>query len=291
MKHRLNVKHSANRLTALLVLAGLSLFSACISIRHLDHAQDNFNRGAALENQLRFNPQTEVLTSPSLYYNSAYSDVNKALQKKDDLKKDDLLANALAIKALCEWRLKMYDEAKKSADSAMEQILGLERKGIRLPRDKTLMEALPSLIAVEQAHQSLYALQKPALASLAAARDHYTTEIYNADPAKEAKLEEVLKKIEAIRAKVTDIEDLSLYLVQSELTALKTWSDALDFLRQSANKDASLSDSAKKEAREFCSKQRSDFLDPQKKELIEELSKLLPQGTDDPLVKYWDRLI
>jgi hypothetical protein len=280
---------SLSKPTALLLIASSIFLSSCIGIRYLNQAQDNFNQGAALENQLRFNPQTDILTSPSLYYLSAYADVNHALQKKDKLKKDDLLSSAYVIKALCEWRLKKYDQAKVTADWALGEIINLERKGIQLPRDKAIMETLPFLISIEQVYHSLNGIHTPRRATCVASRDHYGKEIFDVESGKKAKLEEAFDNIGDIRARSTDTPEVSLYLVQAQLTALKTWSDALNYLRESAQNEAGFGQNEINEIRSFCKKHRDDFLSPRKDELIRELEKI--RGKGDSLVSYWDRII
>lgn len=289
MKCLLPVNMPLSKMTAPLLIAVCIFLSSCIEIRYLDQAQDNFNQGAALENQLRFNPQTDILTSPSLYYLSAYADVNHALQKEDKLRKDDLLPSAYVIKALCEWRLKKYDQAIATADMALQEMINLENKGIQLPRDKVIMESLPFLISIEQVHHSLYAINASHIATCAAFKDHYCKEVYDAEYDKKAKLEEAYDVIGDIKVRASDSPEVSFYLVQTQLTALKTWSDALNSLRESAHRDTTLSEEEKYEIRDYCKKHRDEFLIPRKNELIRELEKIRGQG--DSLVIYWNQII
>jgi hypothetical protein len=289
MKQLLNLKTHSMKLAAM--LASLLLLSACGHLMHLDRAQNNFNQGATLENQLRFNPQSEVSTSPYLYYNMAYAELGKALKNKSALGKDDVLANAYTIKALCEWKLKMYSQAEKSADAALDEYLALERKGMLMPRDKALMQALPFLMEIDKVKSHLYAFHAPDSLSYSAAQQHYLDYVYDSSPEKAAKLEAAVQKLNNIRTQLEGNEEMAVYLLLSQLAALKTWSDGLDFLRQSLGKDAALPREAQREAREFRTAQREQHLNPLKEELLEALRKLLPKEQGAPLVGYWSERI
>lgn len=289
MKQRLNLKAHSMKLAAM--LASILLLSACGHLMHLDRAQNNFNQGAALENQLRFNPQSEVSTSPYLYYNMAYAELGKALKNKGALSKDDVLANAYTIKALCEWKLKMYSQAEKSADVALAEYLDMERKGMLMPRDKALMQALPYLMEIDKVKSHLYAFHAPDSLAYPSALEHYQQYIFNSSPDQAAKLEAAIHKLGNIRTQLEGSEDMSVYLLLSQLAALKAWSDGLDFLRQSIGKDSALSRDAQREAREFRTAQREQHLNPLKEELLEALRKLLPKEQGAPLVGYWSERI
>jgi uncharacterized protein with PIN domain len=274
----------------LILLASTLMLSACGHLMHLDRAQNTFNQGATLENQLRFSPQSEVSSSPYLYYNMAYAELGKALKNKTALGKDDVLANAYTIKALCEWKLKMYSRAEKSADAALEEYLDMERKGIAMPRDKALMQALPALMEIDKVKSHLFAFHAPDSLSYAAAQQHYQEYIHDSSPDKAAKLEAAIQRLGSVRAQLEGgNEEMVVYLVLSQLAALKTWSDGLDFLRQSLSKDPGLPPGAQREAREFRTAQREQHLTPLKDELLGTLRKLLPN--DAPLVLYWSERI
>ncbi len=284
---KFQLKHAA--CAALLV--GLTALSSCAHLMYLDQAQNQFNRAATLENEMRFNPQAEVPASPTLYYNSAYAAVNKALGNKGALDKDNVLANAYTIKALCEWKLAMYDQAQKSADDAHAEYLALERKGILMPRDKALMKALPHIMSIDRAKNELYKFYAGSNIGFDAARNHYLTEIHDPAPDKTGKLEASLQKLGEARSGIQGNEDLVVYFALSHLAGLKTWSDGLDFLRQRAAADTSLDPQAKTKAGEFILMQRDKALLPAKEELLGILRKLLPEDQAKPLEQYWNRRI
>ena len=125
----------------------------CAQINHLREAQDAFNQAAHSENALRFNPVPNIeAASLSAAARTGYASVLISLDRLDPqeisrLKGDKLWGNVLALKALTQWRLRLYPQAKKTATAA------LELPGDELhPRDRTLMTALPALIRIDQVH-------------------------------------------------------------------------------------------------------------------------------------------
>jgi len=125
----------------------------CAEINHLREAQDAFNQAAYAENALRFNPvPNSEAASLSAAARTGYASVLISLDRLDSqeigrLKEDKLWGNVLALKALTEWRLRLYPQAKKTAAAALD----LTDDELH-PRDRTLMTALPALIRIDQAH-------------------------------------------------------------------------------------------------------------------------------------------
>jgi len=285
MKSLIRMKSSFAAITLALAL------SSCSHLMYLDSAQQNFNRAAALDNEMRFNPRADVPASPSLYYSTAHAFAEKALQNKAALKKDDVLANAYSIKALSEWKLYRYDAAKATAKLALLEYQSLEEdKKLFMPRDKALMEALPFLTDLDQSKRGLYTFFAGTMPGYEQAKDHYLSNVFHPDADKSPRLETAVSKIETIRAQLDGNNDLSLYFVSSQLAGLKTWSDALDFVRQSANKDNSLSDSAKQEARAFVAEQYKLHIKPQKEKLLSTLGGLMPKPEAEKMKSFWDDL-
>ncbi|MCB0572128.1 MAG: hypothetical protein KDC66_20320 [Phaeodactylibacter sp.] len=275
----------------LFYISAVLLFSGCTHLLYLDSAMDYFNQGANLENQLRFQPEAGASASPTMYYSMAYSGLNKALEKqKEELRKDHVLGSTYTVKALCEWKLKLYDKAIQSADAAVEELLAMDQAtGIKMPRDMALMEALPALIEVEKAKESLFSLREQTEATLEEARSYYVSSIFDPDAEKAATLEQAIKKIGEIQKKARGNDELSVYFVQSQLAGLKTWSDAIDLLRQ---KEKGLDEASKREAQEFRKAQRDQFLEPEKGRLLERLGSLLPPGEPGGrLIDYWKKII
>ena len=268
--------------------------SGCAHLIHLDRAQNNFNRGAELENQLRFNPSSDVSALPSAYYTLAYAELEKALNNKKGLSSDNVLASAYTIKALCEWKFKQYDAAEKSADAALEELKKMRRRNIMLPRDKALMEALPSLMKIDKVKDTLYAFHSP-VPPFEAGKDHYLQFIFDPDSTKMASLEAAIHEIGEVEDRTAANEELSAYFVMSQLAALKTWSDALDNLLSCIREDPSFkgdeNKAARRKARKWQEEQGDGFLEVKEKELLEKLRNLIPGERGKRLAEYWDLLI
>lgn len=285
MKHLTFLKSSLTAVILALVL------SSCSHLMYLDSAQQNFNQAASLDNEMRFNPRADVPTSPSLYYGTAHAFVEKALQNKSALKKDDVLANAYSIKALSEWKLYRYDAAKATARLALLEYEALEEdKKLFMPRDKALMEVLPFLVDLDQSKRGLYTFFAGTMPGYEQAKDHYFSNIFHPDTEKSPLLETAVAKIDMTRSKLEGNNDLAAYFVSSQLAGLKTWSDALDFLRQSANKDNTLSDSDKQEAKAFLAEQYKLHIKPQKEKLLSSLVLLMPKPEAEKMKSFWDDL-
>lgn len=156
--------------TLLAVLAAALSLSACSEIRTLREAQESFNEAAARENLLRYGSQNPIIEPRafSATFDSAdlmavrvgYANTISALtgmgpKEKAVLEEEGLWGNVLTLKAMAYWRLGKYDNALGSvADAA--------RLGDQLgPRDKAMVEALPSLIRSDQAFHKIFVLGGP----------------------------------------------------------------------------------------------------------------------------------
>jgi hypothetical protein len=140
----------------------LSLFAAgCQTVSSLREAQDTFNRAAAAENALRLdlNRPLDGAGADTMIgfgavrngYSSALLVLNRITSESaDKLRNDQLLGDALTLKALCEWRLGQFSKAIATAQStqnaAADQLF---------PRDRALLRALPGLIKTDQAYQKI----------------------------------------------------------------------------------------------------------------------------------------
>ena len=139
------------------IVLGLAVFGtivACAEINHLRDAQDAFDRAARAENELRLNlePESDGTSTMTASARTGYTSALVSLDKlnNDDiskLKQSKLLGNVLALKAMAQWRLQQYDQAKQTADDARN----LQPEEIA-PRDKAILEALPGLIRIDQVY-------------------------------------------------------------------------------------------------------------------------------------------
>ena len=140
----------------------LSLFAAgCQTVSSLRDAQDTFNRAAAAENALRSDldrplddggSETMIgLGAVRSGYASALLLLNRIVSESSDkLRNDQLLGDALTLKALCEWRLGQFSNAVATVQSAQSAAADQ-----LFPRDRALLRALPGLIKTDQAYQKI----------------------------------------------------------------------------------------------------------------------------------------
>ena len=264
-----------------LLLASFLFLSSC-AMNHLGQAQRAFNAAAATENQQRFTPQPEVAVSPTLSYAEAAYHAGKALNRRSSLRKNGLLGNALALRALCLWKLNNYDAALEDSRAARYAFQELEqRTGLQMPRDEALMQALPSLIAMDQARAALFSFHQ-ADAPYERARDFFQEQIYHPEDDKLAALEGALQELSGLQLLAGSVEELELYLVMSQLAGLKTWSQGIDFLRQSISRDESLNEAERQTAIAFLLKAKQQDFEPVKGRLLDELSRRVAGGTSSP---------
>src|SRR5436190_5999740 len=103
-------------------LALLLLAAGCQTASSLREAQDAFDRAAAAENAMRLDsnqPLSGGGADTMIGFGVARSGYASALlilnritsESADKLRSDQLLGNALTLKALCEWRLSQYSQA------------------------------------------------------------------------------------------------------------------------------------------------------------------------------------
>jgi hypothetical protein len=266
----------------------LALLLPGCAMRQLDRAQKAFNEAATIENQQRFSPQSGVFVSPTLSYAVAYRHVSKAVKKRGQLSRNNLEGNALALKALCEWKLNAYDVSKQSALEALQTFNRLENeKRIRMSRDETLMRALPDILVLDQVRSDLFSFHKGAV-GFAAAKQQYQEQVYHNAEDTEAYLEEALNHLRDREPTAGISTEMETYLVLVQLAGLKTWAKGIDFLRESITEDRSLSDEGRRAATDFFLQERQQHLAPRKALLLAELSALLPGGTGHELYQFWD---
>lgn len=270
-----------------LFLTAALLVSSC-AMRQLDLGQKAFNEAAQIENRQRFDPQADLFVSPTLSYATAYRYIGKAVEKRNQLQKNQVLGNALALKALCEWKLNDYEAAERSARSALQALRTLENEtGIRMARDETLMKALPDVLVLDQVRSALFAFHQGAV-NFEAAKQQYQEQIYNKEAEAAAALEAALNSLQEIKPSAGASAELETYLVLVQLAGLKTWAKGIDFLRESITEDRSLTPEGRRAATDFFLQERQQYLQPKKAQLLVELSSLLPGGTNHELYKFWD---
>jgi len=185
----------------------------CAEINHLREAQDAFNQAAYAENALRFNPvPNSEAASLSAAARTGYASVLISLDRLDSqeigrLKEDKLWGNVLALKALTEWRLRLYPQAKKTAAAALD----LTDDELH-PRDRTLMTALPALIRIDQAHHFI---------SLRERKENEEMPKNDFDANIGTPLLNAATILDEARRLVAPDEPVQIYLIQAQLAAYR----------------------------------------------------------------------
>ncbi len=185
----------------------------CAEFNHLREAQDAFDQAAHGENALRFNPvPNSEAASLSAAARTGYASVLVSLDRLDSqeirrLKEDKLWGNVLTLKALAQWRLRLYPQAKKTANAALE--LPVDELH---PRDRTLLTALPALIRIDQAHHfiSLKEIKEKEEMSKNDFDVNIRTPLLNASTI-----------LDEARRLVAPDEPVQIYLIQAQLAAYR----------------------------------------------------------------------
>jgi len=295
------------------LLLGTLLLAGCARLNYLDRAQEAFSQGAEIENRQLFAgadiadiegsdisraiQQEMTNLSPAFFYTQAYADIKKALEKETALASDGLLGNALALKALCEWKLKRYGEARLTAEAARTAFANQPTPS---PRDEAVMGALEGFIENDMAFSALGLLEQETLpkintGSLSATQarvilqqiqDRYQ-ENFNA-PSGDSHIEKALRIIGTERERVTPNHPVQAYLVMSQLVCVKNWSDAISLIDRFL-KMPGLSAVAS-EARPWWREEADRYI-REKDKYLEELAGRLPGGEQNQVYLEWKQLL
>jgi hypothetical protein len=270
------------------------LLSSCAHLSYLDAAQDSFNEGASLENEIRLSTNSSPGISPAFYYNRAYVDVNKALKGGGEkkLQNDQLLGHAYSLKALCEWKLGQYQTAIETGNLAKGRFLALSNQGVKLPRDLTLMKALPDIIAIDTVAQSFFAFRKSKVSTnFKDCLAYYQSHIYNPIAEDPAILQRAINSIESLKRGTTNNVELYAYLIMVQLSGLKTWNGGLSLLFESGTVGLSIEEQIK--VKEEILDEKQSFFNFQRDRLINELEETLSgEGNlQKQVVDYWKSIM
>ena len=224
-----------NRLSLSLVFALSFFLAGCGGAIQLRQAQDLYNHGVQIENELLLMNRLERLEIPdprvsqaqppafdSLPYESPkefYRASLETLAKLDDnkLKSDGLLASKRMLEALCNWRLGSHEQAREAADRALGE-LGDDS----LPRDSVIATALIGFIKIQEARQ-LIGEAKPGNA------DQRTEAFSRIRPMLFEHAESASSLLKAARLKAGD-SAMRIFLIWYELDAMDTLYAARDEL-------------------------------------------------------------
>ena len=218
-----------SRLFLVLCLVLCGLLSSCVTLEHardLRDAQDLFNAGSELENQLALDLITaesgatidgqtnSAITQSgriSSNYSTALARVTFLINKKEKkLRDDNLLGTAYVLKALAEWRLGEYAKTETTIQNARDS------EATFFPRDEALLAALPGLIKNDSAFSKMNLTPSPD-ESDATQMDRYVKT--------RAMLSASIEKIGDGISGDPGVGHIRLYLLTSQLAALKNWTN------------------------------------------------------------------
>lgn len=305
----------SNILIRLLPLVIISLlFSACAQLIEFDTAQSSFSKGAEIENRQLFTSnltnaednsldisssvQQEMTSlTPEFYYSRAYAAINKAIKKSAELKKDGLLGNAMALKALCEWKLKKYADARLSA---LEAHTTLSADQVPSPRDRAVMTALGGFIENDLAYVALNNLEQKVNTQLTSAslsgmeaaqiyddiKAFYSQYIRTGDQT--ANIEKAVKIIESAKQEAPSTHPIQSYLIMSQLVCMKNWSDALS-ITSDLIKKIGLND-GESSAQKWWQAEVEKYVNAKDK-YLKELSTKVPDGEGNTLYQEWKKIL
>lgn len=198
----------------------LALLPGCGTshLQDLRTAQDVFNRAADAENRQRLaGPEGLIdLAEASSGYRVTAETVGALLdaaETREALRSDNLLCTAYTLRALSLWRLEDHDGALRAARMAGGEELGGVactpdgRAASIPPRERALLAAMPALVRIEQAN---------ALRGNGEARVEEFARI-------ETLIGDAREDLRAARATVSGNHPVQVYLLASELAAIRGW--------------------------------------------------------------------
>lgn len=234
----------------------------------------------------------EALTSlsPSSYYNIAYAEVKEALKKSGKLEQDSLMGNAYTLQALCEWKLKRYNQAVISSRKAIGYFDTYEKAGLFMPRDKAVMKALTGLVEIDRVNDTIFSHFSKAQISLADAKDFYLKFVHHPDEAVKANLESAVNTIEKAKEEAKTGHEVQVYFLLCQLSAHKVWSDSYNFLKNALKSDEETPAAVKLPILDFLDEEEKIYL-AKKSEYLELLAKKLPRGKEDSVYGYWEKIL
>ncbi len=260
------------------------ILSSCATLSNIDNAQDEFNKGAEIENAAIFKQFIPVVTPPEsadFYYKRAYGEVKEALAKSGKLEEFDLLVNAYTLKSLCEWKLKSYNQAIKTASVGLLKISSPDD----YPRDYAVLSSMSALIGIEQADslQESYFRADSIASKEGIAAYQKLIRKDSSDKKDIGKIEKALFDLNKFSEEISQKHDVQTYLLMSKLAALKVWDDALEAVWNIMDlNDENNAWHAKEEK----------ALNQEIKKYGKALATILGDDYGDhPVYKYWNRLL
>ena len=210
------------------------MLSSCATLSHVDKAQEQFNKGAEIDN-LEFFDQANSNAIPPLpadyFYKAAIAETEKALKNKAKLKKLEVYVNTLTLKSLSQWKLEKYQAADETAKEALTYMKEEKMTVEDFPRDFGVLKSMSALIGIEEMNKIQESYFKQDNITSENAKSQYNQIVYK-EAKKPRNLEKDLEDLNNVSSQISADHEIQSYLSMSKLSALKVWSDALDATKQ-----------------------------------------------------------
>jgi hypothetical protein len=251
--------------------------------------------GIVAINDLYQAPAADPERTADQYYQDAMKELGAALKGESQLEKLDILDNALAIKALTQWRQGKYDDAKATAEKALP-LLEQDNGGENDFRDLAMMEALPGLINVDLAFIALQNTNDLASQLSDASGDDDKRMLFekikqnyldfgSSEEDGASSVARALTFMQRAYDKVPEEGSLRLYLLNSQLAGLDSWGD----LRTETFKAARRSNAGEEELA-WLEQERIKY-DGMVTSYLSKLADSMPDGEDSQLYRFWKRVL
>ncbi|GJM35398.1 MAG: hypothetical protein DHS20C18_43990 [Saprospiraceae bacterium] len=298
----------------------LVAFHSCGSLKYYDEAQKNFSLAAEMEMKKKGRDalSTDLVTLEELYpgakpaivkdssviklYEEASISLGKALSTPSKLKNANfnLMGNAICLQSLTAWKLGNPQESLDKSKAALRELENTKKAAPTDERDLTMMTALPGIIDLEMAYDSMEQLkieltqrlktvqeasptEKQAIFDYAQA--HYQQFIASGDAESGVLLKAILK-LEEAKTKAGSAHPIQSYLLQSQLTGMNTWAIELSEIDNAARVlGLRVAGSATKT---WLEDQRKAYKSIRDAHLLT-LEKMRPNGKADPAYKFWKK--
>ena len=210
------------------------ILSSCATLSHVDKAQEQFNKGAEIDNMAFFDQANSNAIPPlpaDYFYKAAIAETDKALKNKPKLKKLEVYVNTLTLKSLSQWKLERYQAADETAKEALTYMKDKNMTVADFPRDFGVLKSMSALIGIEEMNKIQENYFKQDNISSDAAKSQYNQIVYK-EAKKPRNLEKDLEDLNNVSSQISADHEIQSYLSMSKLSALKVWSDALDATKQ-----------------------------------------------------------
>lgn len=238
--------------------------------------------------------------TPTALYQQSLDQLNRALKTPGPLRENDLLGNALTVKALAAWKLKQYDEAESAAEQATNLFRRQEETS---PRDEVLAESIPALITLDVVYDSTQQIidqlksktamassmeESEALALFKTYQTYYDSFIDN-DGTTGRSLSRAFQVMEAATTSANqENKDANQFVLLSQLTGLKNWYDGLFHLDNVMKLSGVKAENAAVKA--WIGQKKSHY-ESLRLERMEKLGSMLTDGESSPVFSFWDSIL